>query len=131
MNTRYIVQRLLTAVVVLLGVTFVVFLIMQLVPGDPARVILGVQANEENVAALRELFQPTSQDFVRNVLDGEELRAAAFPVLVAPREGKPLFQVLQRHQDLVTHFVVFDVDVRAGGIEVHDPQSLLAPLGKP
>jgi hypothetical protein len=33
------------------------------------------------VAALRELFQPTSQDFVRNVLDGEELRAAAFPVL--------------------------------------------------
>jgi peptide/nickel transport system permease protein len=43
----------LTAVV-LLGVSFVVFSIMQLVPGDPARVILGVQANEQNVAALRE-----------------------------------------------------------------------------
>ena len=53
MNTRYLVQRLLTAVIVLLGVTFVVFLIMHLVPGDPARVILGVQANDENVAALR------------------------------------------------------------------------------
>lgn len=53
MNTRYLLQRLLTAVIVLVGVTFVVFLIMQLVPGDPARVILGVTANEENVAALR------------------------------------------------------------------------------
>ncbi|MGD2076807.1 MAG: ABC transporter permease [Chloroflexota bacterium] len=54
MNVQYIAQRLLTAIVVLLGVTFAVFLIIQLVPGDPARVILGVQANEENVAAIRE-----------------------------------------------------------------------------
>ena len=53
MSTQYILQRLLTTLVVLLGVTFVVFLIIQLVPGDPARVILGVQANDENVAALR------------------------------------------------------------------------------
>ncbi|MEM7124708.1 MAG: ABC transporter permease [Chloroflexota bacterium] len=51
---QYIVQRLLTTLVVLLGVTFVVFLIIQLVPGDPARVVLGVQATDENVAALRE-----------------------------------------------------------------------------
>jgi ABC-type dipeptide/oligopeptide/nickel transport system permease component len=54
MNYGYIVQRLLTAVIVLLGVTFAVFLIIHLVPGDPARVVLGVQANEENVAALHE-----------------------------------------------------------------------------
>ncbi|MEZ4662402.1 MAG: ABC transporter permease [Caldilineaceae bacterium] len=54
MNTQYILQRLLTTLAVLIGVTFVVFLIIQLVPGDPARVILGVQANDENVAALRQ-----------------------------------------------------------------------------
>lgn len=54
MNVRYILQRLLSTLVVLLGVTFAVFLIIQLVPGDPARVILGVQANDQNVAALRE-----------------------------------------------------------------------------
>ena len=53
MNAQYILQRLLTTLAVLIGVTFVVFLIIQLVPGDPARVILGVQANDENVAALR------------------------------------------------------------------------------
>jgi peptide/nickel transport system permease protein len=54
MNTRYIIQRLLLAIVVVLGVTFVVFLIIHLVPGDPARVVLGVTATDENVAALRE-----------------------------------------------------------------------------
>jgi len=54
MNVQYVAQRLLTAIVVLLGVTFAVFLIIQLVPGDPARVILGVQANPEDLAAIRE-----------------------------------------------------------------------------
>lgn len=54
MNTRYILQRLFLTLIVVLGVTFVVFLIIHLVPGDPARVILGVQATEESVAALRE-----------------------------------------------------------------------------
>lgn len=54
MNYQYILQRLILAFVVVLGVTFAVFLIVQLVPGDPARVVLGVQANEENIAAMRE-----------------------------------------------------------------------------
>ena len=54
MNTRYILQRLLTTFFVVFGITFVVFMIIQLVPGDPARVVLGVAASEENVAALRE-----------------------------------------------------------------------------
>lgn len=54
MNTRYILQRLLTTIFVVFGITFVVFMIVQLVPGDPARVILGVAASKENVAALRE-----------------------------------------------------------------------------
>ena len=32
---------------VVLGITFVVFMIMQIVPGDPARVILGPYASDE------------------------------------------------------------------------------------
>jgi peptide/nickel transport system permease protein len=54
LNTQYILQRLVLTLVVVLGVTFVVFSIIHLVPGDPARVVLGVQANEQNVAAVRE-----------------------------------------------------------------------------
>jgi peptide/nickel transport system permease protein len=54
LNYGYILQRLALALVVILGVTFVVFMIIQLVPGDPARVALGVQATEEAVQARRE-----------------------------------------------------------------------------
>ena len=54
MNTRYIIQRLFSTIFVIFGITLVVFFIIQLVPGDPARVVLGVAASEENVAALRE-----------------------------------------------------------------------------
>jgi ABC-type dipeptide/oligopeptide/nickel transport system permease component len=36
MNTAYIIQRLLLSVVVILGITVLVFLIIQFVPGDPA-----------------------------------------------------------------------------------------------
>ncbi len=66
-NTRYLLQRLLTTIVVVFGITFVVFMIIQLVPGDPARVVLGVAASEENVAALRErlgLNRPVWEQYV-------------------------------------------------------------------
>lgn len=77
MNLQYILQRLLTTLVVLLGVTFAVFLIIQLVPGDPARVILGVQATDENVAALRERlglnrpFMAQYSSWLGNALQGD------------------------------------------------------------
>ena len=54
MNYQYVLQRLLLALIVVLGVTFVVFLIMQIVPGDPARVVIGPYANDESVRGLRE-----------------------------------------------------------------------------
>ena len=54
MNVRYILQRLVFAVFVIVGVTFLAFVIVRGVGGDPARVKLGVTATEENVAAQRE-----------------------------------------------------------------------------
>jgi peptide/nickel transport system permease protein len=49
----YVVKRLIATVPVLLGLTVVVFLIMALIPGDPATAILGSYATPENVARLR------------------------------------------------------------------------------
>jgi peptide/nickel transport system permease protein len=54
MNLSYLFQRAVLALVVIWGVTLVVFMIVQIVPGDPARVILGAYASEESVAAIRE-----------------------------------------------------------------------------
>ena len=48
----YILKRLVSAVPVLLGITVIVFLIMALIPGDPATAILGSYATPDNVEKL-------------------------------------------------------------------------------
>lgn len=49
----YIIQRLAAAVPTLLGVAVIVFLMLRLLPGDPARVIAGVLASAEDVERIR------------------------------------------------------------------------------
>jgi peptide/nickel transport system permease protein len=51
---RYVLGRLLLALPVLLGVSIVVFLMIKLVPGDPAYAILGPQAQPQDVQQLRQ-----------------------------------------------------------------------------
>ncbi|MFF1255172.1 ABC transporter permease [Pseudarthrobacter sp. NPDC058329] len=51
---RLFIQRSSSALLVILGVTLIVFLLVQLVPGDPARAILGNGATADAVQALRE-----------------------------------------------------------------------------
>jgi peptide/nickel transport system permease protein len=100
-NTAYLIQRLFLTLIVLLGVTFVVFLIIHLVPGDPARVILGVQANEQNVAALRErlgLNRPLLvqyADWLWNALHGDFGKSLITGQPVAPQLKQRLPATLQ------------------------------------
>jgi peptide/nickel transport system permease protein len=49
----FLAQRLAALVWVLLGISVVVFLILRLTPGDPALVLLGPIASEEDLARLR------------------------------------------------------------------------------
>jgi len=51
---QFIVRRLLLAVVTLFGVSWLIFGIMWMIPGDVAIAILGDGANPERIAALRE-----------------------------------------------------------------------------
>src|SRR4051812_46110389 len=51
--TAYVVRRLLQAVIVLLGVSVIVFGLLQLVPGDPVRVAMGTRFDPEVYQALR------------------------------------------------------------------------------
>lgn len=50
---RYILNRFITIIPIMLGISVLVFAIMQLVPGDPASIMLGTNATPEAVAALR------------------------------------------------------------------------------
>ena len=70
---RWLRRTLFAVVPVVIGVVVAVFFLLRLVPGDPARMILGERATEESVAALREqlgLNKPLPQqllDFAGNV----------------------------------------------------------------
>jgi peptide/nickel transport system permease protein len=50
---RYLAQRLVASVITLLGVSVIVFLMVRVLPGDPARVIAGLLATEEDVQRIR------------------------------------------------------------------------------
>ncbi|MSU90783.1 ABC transporter permease subunit [Rhodobacteraceae bacterium 2CG4] len=75
--TGYILKRLLSAIPVLLGITVIVFLIMALIPGDPATAILGSYATPENVERLNRdlgLDKPLVQQYfiwLGNMLQGD------------------------------------------------------------
>jgi len=50
---RFVLRRCAQSAVVLLGVTLVVFLLLQLVPGDPVRIALGTRYDQDTYDALR------------------------------------------------------------------------------
>lgn len=51
---KYIFKRLLMLIPVLLGISLVVLILIDITPGDPARMMLGAQATQEEVNELRE-----------------------------------------------------------------------------
>ena len=74
---KYVLKRLLMLIPVIIGVSFLVFFIMSLSPGDPARTILGETAPIEAVEALREELGPNDPvlkryvDYMGGLLHGD------------------------------------------------------------
>lgn len=50
---RYIGKRLLWMIPIIVGIVVLIFTLLHIIPGDPARMILGVTATPEQLAALR------------------------------------------------------------------------------
>ncbi|MGM0601771.1 MAG: ABC transporter permease [Bacillota bacterium] len=73
----YIIKRLLWIIPVLIGVSLILFGIMQLVPGDPAAIMLGTNVTPEALEALNEKFgfnKPVHTRYflmLKNFLNGE------------------------------------------------------------
>ncbi len=85
----YVAKRLLSVFPVLFGLSVVVFLVMSMIPGDPATAILGAYATPENVERINRdlgLDKPLVQQYfiwIGNVLQGDFGRSFALnrPVL--------------------------------------------------
>jgi peptide/nickel transport system permease protein len=75
--TKYIAQRILAALPVLLGILFVTFTLARLLPGDPCVAILGEKANEVTCAAFNTRYgldKPIPTQFaiyLRDVFTGD------------------------------------------------------------
>ena len=74
---RVIIQRLLHLLPVLLGISIVSFLLVQLIPGDPIRLLVGPRAGEDVIAVIRARYgldQPLLQQYLTylgNVFQGD------------------------------------------------------------
>ena len=53
---RFISNRLLSLIPMLLGISIMVFLLLHLLPGDPVRAILGIEADPASIAVLRHQY---------------------------------------------------------------------------
>ena len=65
---HFILSRLFSAIVVILGVVLIVFLLIHMVPGDPVEVMLGESATMADRTALRAalgLDQSLLQQFIQ------------------------------------------------------------------
>jgi peptide/nickel transport system permease protein len=66
--TRYVLERFLSAFFVILGVATIVFFLMRLTPGDPAVLIGGPTASQEDLARIRDKYgldEPILVQYVR------------------------------------------------------------------
>ncbi|GMG97227.1 ABC transporter permease [Tepidimicrobium xylanilyticum] len=74
---NYIIKRLVLSILVIFGVSILIFTISRIIPGDPARLALGPRATAEAVEALRKemnLDEPLLKQYVlwlKDVLNGD------------------------------------------------------------
>ena len=69
---RYLGKRLISTIPLLLVISFVVFMFIHMIPGDPARLVAGQDATKEDVAVVREqlgLDEPLLVQYGKTVVE--------------------------------------------------------------
>ena len=90
--SRFLVRRLLLTLPVLFFVSVIVFSLINLIPGDPARIMLGEEASKEALEALRKQMGLDRPLYVRYLLWLNRLVRGDFGKSV--RDGRPVLDTL-------------------------------------
>jgi peptide/nickel transport system permease protein len=104
-------QRLIQLIPVLIGISIVSFLLVQLSPGDPVRMLLGDRATEEAVAQLRERYgldRPLFEQYfiyISNLLQGDLGRSVRYHLPV----GQLILNFLPATVFLIAYVVAISV----------------------
>lgn len=99
---RYIAKRLLYGLLVLLGVVTLVFFLFNILPGDPARMVLGQRADEESIRVINRdlgLDQPLGIQYATYLNDLSPLslhnnRSTDSPFYLSPDKYAPYSTLL-------------------------------------
>lgn len=101
----WLLQRLTQLLPVLLGISVICFALLQMIPGDPARIILGSRASPEAVAAMRDrlgLDQPALQQYLTymsKVIRGDFGESISYKV--------PVSKLILEHAPVTGFLVVY------------------------
>lgn len=103
----FLIKRLAQMIPVLIGVTLVVFLIMQMVPGDPAVLLAGEGASKETIEEIRTqlgLNQPLYIqyfDYLTNILKGD--------LGVSIKNNKPVLDEIMVRLPITMELALFSI----------------------
>ena len=85
---RYATKKILTLIILLFFVSMAVFSVLFVIPGDPAQIILGINATPESLATLRaelgldKSFTDQYLDWIGNLLSGRGNRSINYDMPV-------------------------------------------------
>ena len=127
---NYVFRRILFLVPVILGVTFIVFTMLYLTPGDPASLILGPQASPDQVLLLRQemgldqSFIVQYATFLKNLIFFQDIGRSYISNSPVLHEIIPAFFITMK---LATTAVIFSmvIGIPAGIISAIKPYSLI------
>ncbi len=122
---QYIARRLAQMIPVLIGITIIVFLMLRLLPGDPASAILGPRATDEAVQRLKHAMGLDKPLWVQYLIYMRNL--ATLSLGDSTKFGVPVASILG-HRLLVTFFLVVYTGVLTSLISL--PLGILAALKK-
>lgn len=126
--SRYILRRLLLLIPVLLGISIIAFSMLRLIPGDPARVMLGEHATAEQIEAFKErmgLNDPIYIQYIRylqSIMRGDLGRAILTNELVAVELMQRLPATIEL--SLGAMFIACLVGITAGTVAAYKHNSL-------
>jgi peptide/nickel transport system permease protein len=98
---KFSLNRLLQLIPVLLGITLIAFLLLRVLPGDPATLILGQRGTEADIARLKAqlgLDQPLWEQylaFLSDIVRGSFGRSIAYRTAVGPLIFERIFATLE------------------------------------
>ncbi len=104
---KYIVKRILVLIPILLAVSFVVFAILSFIPSDAARIMLGANAPQEAVDALRESLGLNDPFLVR--YGNYMLNAFQGDFGNSYRSGQPVFDEILVRFPVTLKLAVFSI----------------------